>query len=175
MATATEILFDRYEVLGELGSGGMGTVCRVRDMKSGGECALKRIHAGSEDGSGLQLRFKREYRALLKLRHPGVVQVHEFHEDPSGLAYTMDMIAGETFMIAYQARYPRGVDPGRGDDSFDTAVDWLIQGFDALAYVHGHGMVHRDIKPANMLVDGAGRVVITDFGLVRNDTPDESV
>ena len=146
---SVEILFDRYVVLGQLGSGGMGTVCKVRDTLSGGEYALKQVKPGPEDDSGLQLRFKREYRAMLKLRHPGVVRVHEFYEGPDGQAYTMDLISGETFMAAFQARHPGGVSFSEGDPSLATALDWLIQALDALAYVHGHGMVHRDISVPN--------------------------
>ena len=116
-------------------------------------------------------RFRREFRALARLDHPGVIRVHTWLEGPDGCGYLMDLIEGDTFFQAYRERFPAGVNCANTDGSLATALDWFGQAFEALGYIHRQGMVHRDVKPANFLIRSKGQVVLTDFGLVRPTDP----
>ncbi len=170
---------ERFDVRGKLGSGGNGVVYRVFDRVRGVEVALKALTAR---GGRELYRFKREFRALVDLAHPNLVALHELHTFGDEWLFTMELIDGVPFH-AY-VRPPAHAEEERDDDTAPHATpargvfaslgeldpvrlrSALYQLCDGLFALHGAGKLHRDIKPSNLLVDGTGRVVILDFGLV---------
>ncbi len=149
----TDLALGRYELRGELGSGGMGVVHRVLDRVRGREVALKVLRA--TEGRDL-FRFKREFRALADLVHPNLVALHELTTDGREWMFAMELVEGVPFStwVAGDERRLR------------AALGQLADGLTAL---HDAGKLHRDLKPSNVLVEpgpGDGRVVILDFGLV---------
>lgn len=144
-----------YEVLGELGRGGMGVVYRARQRSLDRVVAVKVLRPGELlFGQALQ-RFQQEARVLARLRHANIVGVHEVGERNGRVYFTMDLIEGRP-LTAVLREGP--VTPAR-------AVRLLKQVVAAVAYVHAHGLVHRDLKPGNILVDAHDHVTVTDFGL----------
>jgi predicted Ser/Thr protein kinase len=154
----------RYEILGELGSGSMGTVFRGRDPMIDREVAVKTIRLqGFAPGEteGFRERFFREAQAAGKLSHPGIVTIHDVGEDESTRTpyIVMEFIAGQTLdALIREAAAPLPVEKSLG---------FVKQIAEALDYAHSAGIVHRDIKPANIIVTPAGRAIITDFGVAR--------
>ena len=155
------ITIDGYTVGSEIGRGGMSVVYEtVHDM-------LKTRHAvkvldapsESENGKTLAAKFLAEARILAALRHPGIVRVTDFGTLSDGRAYfVMDRIEGGSLA----ERLASG-----GPPRFDTVRTWYAELRSALALCHRHGIVHGDIKPENVLVDGEGRLVLSDFGIAR--------
>jgi len=148
---------DRFELRGELGSGGMGVVYRVFDRDRGEEVALKTLRKRS--GRDIY-RFKREFRALAELAHPSLVTLHELFTVDDEWMYTMELVIGAPFDLAMR----------RGGPDAPLDLDWLraslVQLTDGLEALHCARKLHRDLKPSNVLVEPGGRVVILDFGLV---------
>jgi eukaryotic-like serine/threonine-protein kinase len=142
----------RYEVLGELGRGGMGTVYKARDSRTDELVAVKVLADELVARVDLQERFRREARAMALLRHPNVVRLREFGTDTGRAFIVMEYVAGQPLSEHMPMK------PAR-------AVEVLAQICDALAAAHRYGLVHRDLKPANVLVTSAGRVKVTDFGV----------
>lgn len=149
---------ERYEDLGLLGVGGMGEVRRVLDRHLGRVVALKRLRPELLDRPELRDRFLREARATARLRHPGIVSLHELGVDEAGRTYfTMDLIQGRTLGEAF-------ADPAL---SLRRKVDHLHRAVQALAYAHQQGVVHRDFKPSNVMIGAYGQALVVDWGLVR--------
>ncbi len=154
---ARALLFERFEVLSVLGSGGFGRVLRVRDRESGSEVALKQLHHINPESL---LRFKKEFRSLADVHHPNLVRFGELYEGEGDWAFSMELVPGVDLVSWARA--------GENDPGFDEAR--VRAGFgqlaEALEALHGHGLLHRDVKPSNVKVTPAGRVVLLDFGLV---------
>jgi hypothetical protein len=146
----------RFEGLELVGRGGQGEVYRARDRELGIEVAIKRIGAL---GAQAIVHLKAEFRAAAALSHPNLVHLYElFVED--GLAYfSMELVEGVTFLEAVRA--------GRTGVA-ETLAPLVSQLCDGLGALHDSGLVHRDIKPTNILVRPDGRVVLLDFGFVRD-------
>ncbi len=150
----------RYEVVGVLGSGGMGTVYRGHDPTLNRSVALKvpQFLGSSEQQLLLAQRFEREARAAALVRHPNICPVYDVgsHEDRPFLV--MALVEGPSLAsVLAQEQCVRDI---------ARVVDWTGQLLAALEAVHAAGIVHRDLKPGNILFD-AGRPVLTDFGLSR--------
>jgi serine/threonine protein kinase len=155
---------DGYEVLDLLGRGGMGAVYRVR--REGHEYALKTLSLETSGvGSEESIRFRREVEILAALDHPGIVGIHSSGQKPGFCYYVMELVAGESL----NARLKRGgpLDPAE-------AIELTLEIADAVSHAHERGIVHRDLKPANILMDEAGRPLVTDFGLARKLGESES-
>ncbi|HEX8794638.1 MAG TPA: protein kinase [Polyangiaceae bacterium] len=150
---------DRFELLRELGRGGMGTVYEAIDRETGGRVALKRLTSKDVDVLAL---FKREYRALRDIHHPNLVGLGELFCEEGQWSFSMDLVDGPDFL-----EYVR-----RDGERLRAALLQLAQG---LAALHAANRVHRDIKPPNVLVRKDGQVVILDFGLVAGLDADEDV
>ena len=144
-----------YEDLGEIGRGGSGVVHRARQRALDREVAVKVLKGGEFLFGGALARFAREARALARLRHPGVVSIHEVGEERGRLWYAMDLVEGRS--LAERLR--------EGPIAPRAAARLLADVADAVAYVHDHGLVHRDLKPANILLDANGTPFVGDFGL----------
>jgi predicted Ser/Thr protein kinase len=146
----------RFELRGELGSGGMGYVHRVLDRQRGEEVALKSLRAQSARDI---YRFKREFRSLADLTHPNLVMLHELFSVGEQWMFTMELVDGVPFHRWARNALGAPVDVARLRRA-------LVQLADGLAAIHAAGKLHRDLKPNNVLVEKDGRVVILDFGLV---------
>ncbi|MBI4509940.1 MAG: protein kinase [Deltaproteobacteria bacterium] len=144
----------RYQVLGLLGTGGMGVVYEAVDRESGREVALKRLH----ESHRVQVsRFKRDLDVLKQVDHPNLVRLGDLFEEDGAWFLTMELVDGSHFL--------RHVRPnGRVHEA--RLRDALVQLARGTSALHEAGKVHRDIKPSNILVTEQGRVVLLDFGLV---------
>jgi eukaryotic-like serine/threonine-protein kinase len=151
-------LQNRYEVLQELGRGGMGSVFKAHDPLLDREVAIKTLSSAlSADDSFIQ-RFQHEARAIARLNHPGIVGIFDVGQDKGVSFIVMEYIAGGSLDDLLKRQSP--LPPHR-------VVELLEQIAVALDFAHSRGFVHRDIKPANILLDEAGKTRITDFGLVK--------
>jgi len=149
---------DRYELETKLGEGGMGAVYRARDKELGRVVAIKVISM-TMDSDSIR-RFQREMKLLSRLSHPNIIRVFDSGQAPDGRAYfAMELIEGQDL---------ERIRKSAGKVPFDRAVTMLTQAADGLASVHAAGLLHRDIKPANIMIETSGRLVIMDFGLVKD-------
>lgn len=146
----------KYEILSELGRGGMGIVYMARDPVLDRVLALKTISAGILAEPGMRERFLREARSAARLQHPNIVTIYEFGEVEGAPFFAMEYLEGDDLVDA--------IEKGRLPD-LGTRLGVLIQLAEGLAYAHRHGVVHRDVKPANVHVLPDDSVKIVDFGI----------
>ncbi|MEM7152819.1 MAG: serine/threonine-protein kinase [Myxococcota bacterium] len=166
----------RYEVLRLLGSGNMGVVYLARDPELDRQVALKFLNpdGGGGDLSRAEARMRREARAMARLRHRGIVNIHECGTHEGRLFLAMEYVEGRT-LGDWQDR-PDEVLPG-GESNPPPAiapsmvVRLGIELFDALAHAHQHEVVHRDLKPENIFIcadsSGEDHLVVADFGVAK--------
>jgi serine/threonine-protein kinase len=148
----------RYEIVAELGRGGMGTVYRAHDPVLDRTVALKVLAAELLAEPGMRERFLREARSAARLQHPNVVTVYEFGEVEGVPFIAMEFLQGDDLAAA--------VKRGRLPD-LDSRLAVMVQLCDGLDYAHRHGVVHRDVKPSNVYLLPDGSVKIVDFGIAR--------
>jgi tetratricopeptide (TPR) repeat protein/predicted Ser/Thr protein kinase len=148
----------RYEILEELGTGGMGSVYRVFDRKLEEEVALKLIRPDITASRKTIERFKNELKVARKITHPNVCRMHDLHEDEKILYITMEYVHGEDL---------RSVIHRMGTLTMGKAISITQQVAEGLAAAHKLGIIHRDLKPGNIMVDKDGNAKIMDFGIAR--------
>ncbi|MFF3487880.1 serine/threonine-protein kinase [Streptomyces sp. NPDC002701] len=160
------LLAGRYRVVAPLGRGGMGVVWRARDEVLGREVAVKELRtftdANAPELAGLGLRMQREARAAARVRHPGVVAVHDVAEIDGRPLIVMELVDGPSLDDVLRER-------GTLDAREAAGIGAKVM--DALAAAHRAGVLHRDVKPGNILLDRSGRVVLTDFGIATMEDP----
>ncbi|HWH15272.1 MAG TPA: serine/threonine-protein kinase, partial [Miltoncostaeaceae bacterium] len=158
MSAPGEVLADRYELRRLLGRGGMGEVWHAFDRELERDVALKSLLPHLLSDPELVGRFRREARALARLRHPGIVAVFDILRLPDGRIYiVLEFVPGE----------PLDHTIARGPMTWERVVGIGAGVCDALEAAHREGVVHRDIKPSNILVEPRGQVRVADFGLAR--------
>ncbi len=177
MASPAEHLprLEKYEVLEEIGHGGMATVYRARDRRLGRDVAVKVIHRHLRESKEVAARFVSEARAVAKLRHRNIVEVYDVSDEAEDERYLIvELVPGTTL---------RKIIQDRGHMPAEIAAAVALEIGAALEHAHQQGVVHRDVKPENVLVDftdrtpssrdgeseekDRGRVKITDFGIAK--------
>jgi len=149
--------FGKYELLGELGRGGMGVVYKARQKDLDRLVAIKMILSSRLASAEHVLRFHAEARSTARIQHPHIVQVYETGQIHGQNYFAMEYIEG----------------PNLGDTvrdkklSPEQAVRLLLPIVRAVGHLHAEGLIHRDLKPTNIIVDAQNRPVLTDFGLAK--------
>lgn len=153
--TAESIAY--YEILAELGRGGMGVVYKARDQRLGRLVALKVILAGSHAGAAERQRFQIEVEAAAQLQHPNIVQVYEVGQDGERPYMALEYCQGGSLedRIRDQPQPPR------------EAAQLSATLAEALHHAHQAGIIHRDVKPANVLLAANDIPKLADFGLAK--------
>lgn len=148
----------RYRIDAVLGRGGQADVYLARDEATKRPVALKILRAGAAPFEE-RVRFRREFTACARIRHPGVIRLYDFGEmDDGRLYYAMEFLECPSLGEILDREGPQRP---------EFVLEGARQMADALACLHDAGVIHRDLKPANVLVDGS-RFVLTDFGLARD-------
>lgn len=154
----------RYEILGEVGRGGMGVVFKAHDPQIARTVAIKIIPTtslSSEELPKYKQRFFREAQAAGQLSHPNIITIYDVAEDESGQPYlVMEFVEAATLYRLMESTAGERL-------SLDQCLDIVIQVAEALDYAHQRGVIHRDIKPANILITSDGKAKITDFGIAK--------
>jgi serine/threonine protein kinase len=152
------LLNNRYQLLEELGSGGMAEVFRARDLMLDRYVAIKILRKDFSGIPDFQNHFRQEARAAANLSHPNIVTVHDFGFAEDMLYIVMEFIPGKDLknLIRQRGRFTIG-----------DGIPLMIQACAGIGYAHRAGLVHCDIKPHNMLVSPDGRLKVTDFGIAR--------
>ncbi|HEX4611912.1 MAG TPA: serine/threonine-protein kinase, partial [Urbifossiella sp.] len=148
-----------YDVVSKIAEGGMGTVYKGRDRRTGEVVAIKVISPGTNRNPTVLLRFEREFTAARVLEHPNVVRAIEYCGTGPHPFLVMEFVDGESVgqLVERAGPVPE-----------DDAVRLIGQVCDGLQRAHKQGLIHRDVKPDNILVDRAGVAKLTDMGLVKD-------
>jgi serine/threonine protein kinase/WD40 repeat protein len=146
-----------YEMLEELGRGGMGVVYKARQISLDRIVAVKLIQAGEFAMPEQIERFVAEAKAAAKLQHPGIVAVYEVGQSQGNYYFSMEYVEGQTFEQLLE----------EGNVSAQSISGYVQAVAEAIDFAHQRGVLHRDIKPSNILIDQFDRVRVMDFGLAK--------
>jgi serine/threonine protein kinase len=158
-AAAPGLVFRNYELLGELGRGGMGVVYKARQKRADRLVALKVIHTHAGGDGRARARFLAEARALARASHPHIVTVYEVDEENDCPFFTMELIDGPS--LSRRVREGPPLAPAESAQLIESLAG-------AVQAAHDVGVLHRDIKPANVLLGPDGKARLTDFGLAKH-------
>src|SRR5262249_32326065 len=151
-------LLGNYEILEQIGCGGMGVIYRARQRHSQRIVAVKRVLSYRADSHGALQRFRREARAVASLDHPNILPIYEISESDDGLPFfSMKFAMGGSLHHAASSfrKEPR------------KCVELMAKVARAVEYAHGRGILHRDLKPGNILLDERREPLVSDFGLAK--------
>jgi serine/threonine protein kinase len=149
--------FGDFEILSELGRGGMGIVLKARQKSLDRIVAVKLLRGETGGNPMVVARFQSEARAAAALSHPNIVNVYQVGECPLGPYFVMEHIDGGSLETLLQ----------KGPVPIGGAVSLLIVVTEAVHYAHSKGIIHRDLKPANVMIDAFRRPVVMDFGIAK--------
>lgn len=153
-----------YEILSELGRGGMGVVYHGHDLKLKRDVAIKVVLAGGHAGKVEFARFQTEAESVARLNHPNVVKVYEVGEDRDLPFLALEFCPGGSLDDRLESTPP----------NFRESAELVATLSDAVQHAHESGIIHRDLKPANVLFDANGTPKLTDFGLAKKVGDDDS-
>jgi Tol biopolymer transport system component/predicted Ser/Thr protein kinase len=155
-----------FEIIGQIGAGGMGEVYRARDSKLGRDVAIKTLPAALADDKDRLARFEREAKLLASLNHAHIASVYNLDEHDGTIYIAMELVEGETLEEKLKS----------GALSLDGALETGLQIALALEAAHDKGVVHRDLKPANIMITPDAVVKVLDFGLAKafSGDPDDA-
>jgi eukaryotic-like serine/threonine-protein kinase len=159
MAGPGSVLAERYRLEERIGGGAMGEVWRGTDTALDRIIAVKIVRPELLEEPGFRDRFLVEARTMARIKHHGVVGVHDYHSDPSLAFIVMEYVEGES--LSRRLHRLGRLDPVR-------TMAMVAQAADALQAAHDKGVVHRDVKPGNLLVTADDKVILTDFGIARS-------
>jgi len=147
-----------YEILEEIGRGGMGVVFKARHEKLGRLVALKMLAPHLAGNPKMRARFLREAKLQANLNHPNVVNIFDYLEEGENAFLVMEYVSGQTLeeMLLKKGRF-----------SVEETLHVAKGVLEALSFMHRKGIIHRDIKPSNIMVTETGLVKVTDFGIAR--------
>jgi tRNA A-37 threonylcarbamoyl transferase component Bud32/tetratricopeptide (TPR) repeat protein len=146
-----------YEVLAEVGRGGMGIVYKARQTELRRLVALKMILSGPRAGSTARTRFRTEAEAVGRLNHPNIVQIYEVGDYAGQPFLSLEYVGGGSLEAKTRDAAPTGAEAAALVETLARAVD----------HAHRHGILHRDLKPANVLLTDEGAPKVADFGLAK--------
>jgi eukaryotic-like serine/threonine-protein kinase len=158
LAALREATLGEYEILAELGRGGMATVFLAHDLQLDRKVAIKVMNPQLVAGEGMVERFKLEARTAAGLSHPHIIPIYAVRQTDDLLYFVMKFIEGRPLDSIIKQSAPLPVPMVR---SIVTKVG------EALGYGHRRGVIHRDIKPANIMIDVEGMPIVTDFGIAK--------
>ena len=161
IVAAERQLLDRYRILAQLGSGGMGVVYRARDEKLERDVAIKMLQPGLLTDQEGRERFRREARVLAKLNHSHIAAVYDVIESKGSDYIVMELVAGESLAAKLHA----------GPLPIAEATSIAAQIAQALEEAHEQGIIHRDLKPGNVMITPKGQAKVLDFGLAKLFAP----
>lgn len=152
------LISDRYELVTQIGVGGMGIVWRARDKRLGRAVAVKVLSSASVGNDIARTRLIREARAAAALEHEGIIRVYDVGETPDGGAFlVMELIRGKSLRAVIEERTAK----------LGTIAHTVVKAARALQFAHDAGIVHRDMKPDNIMIRDDGRVTVVDFGVAK--------
>ncbi len=147
-----------YQILEEIGRGGMGVIYRARQRHSGRIVALKRVLAYNADSHEALVRFRREAEAAAQLDHPHILPLYEVGESEDGLPFfSMKLASGGSLRAAASKLHEQP----------NECVRLLVKVARAIEHAHRAGLLHRDLQPGNILLDSRGEPMVSDFGLAK--------
>src|ERR1700680_4830584 len=171
MSIAAGTRFGSYEVVAQIGAGGMGEVYQAHDTKLGRDVAIKVLREAFAHDADRLSRFQREAKMLASLNHPNIATIHGLEQSGDTSYLVMELVSGETLAERVKAG-PLGI---------EEALRIAVQIAEALEAAHEKSIIHRDLKPANVKVTPDGKVKVLDFGLAKafsgdaaNDDPSNS-
>jgi len=157
-----------YEIIREVGRGGMGVVYEAIQTSLNRRVALKVLPPGALLAENALERFAREASTSGRLHHTNIVPIYAVGEEQGIHYYAMQFIEGRSLAEHLKRMREKGTEAGR--DYYRRVAHWGQQVADALAHAHAQGIIHRDVKPSNLLLDARDNVWVSDFGLARGDT-----
>ena len=164
-----ELIGGRYQILQQIGTGGMAIVYLTRDLNLQRQVAVKQLRRNLAEDAEFRVRFLQEARSAANLVHPNIVTIYDFGRDPQDVYIVMEYVDGTDLKMLLRRRSPL---------SHPEAITLMLQICDGVGYAHRAGLVHCDLKPHNILVSNSDRIKITDFGISRalaTTNPDEQL
>ena len=152
------LLNNRYQIEGRIGTGGMAEVFRARDLMLERTVAIKLLKEDFSTEASFRERFRQEAKAAANLSHPNIVTIHDFGFDDTQIFIVMEYVPGTDLKTILESR---------GKLNIDEALPLIIQACAGVGYAHRAGLVHCDVKPHNMIVTPDQRLKVTDFGIAR--------
>jgi eukaryotic-like serine/threonine-protein kinase len=165
MTIASGIRLGSYEVIAQIGAGGMGEVYEARDTKLGRNVAIKILPEAFAHDSERLARFQREAKMLAALNHPNIATIYGLENSDSTHFLIMELVSGETLAARIK---------GEGPVPVEEALKVAVQIAEALEAAHDKGIIHRDLKPANVKLTPEGKVKVLDFGLAKAFAGDDA-
>ncbi len=167
---AVQFSLDSFQILKEVGKGGMGEVYLAYDTSCGRRIALKRIRTDLVEHAQMQNRFLKEARITSQLTHPSIIPIYSIHGKDKHTYYTMPYVQGLTFKQLLRQLKTAEKNEHKPDGT-SGSIPYLVRIFlnicQAIAYAHSKGVLHRDIKPENVILGQFGEVLILDWGLAK--------